>query len=131
MDVVSRDDKEDGLRKLLNFGHSIGHAIEREGGYRHGEAVSIGMVAELQWASDRTMGQTLDFSRAEALLQELGLPTRSEVQNKRWRELLRADKKSDGRSIDMILVQEVGQATVQQFDVNDVVAFFEEKAIHG
>ena len=131
LDVVSRDDKESGLRKLLNFGHSIGHAIERDGGYRHGEAVSIGMVAELQWAHNHSMGQTLGFSRAEALLQALGLPTKSSIQNDQWKELLRADKKSDGQDIDMILVEEVGRARVEKFTLDEVASFFEERALHG
>ncbi len=77
-DVVSRDEREGGLRASLNFGHTIGHAIETEssGKYLHGEAVSLGLVAavHLSVATDRCESGLLD--RLIALLDRLGLPTR-------------------------------------------------------
>ncbi|GAB1539416.1 hypothetical protein NUACC21_20820 [Scytonema sp. NUACC21] len=77
-DVVSKDEKEAGLRAILNYGHTIGHAVESLTGYRvvnHGEAVAIGMVAAGQIAVALGMWQKEETERQDALIQKAGLPT--------------------------------------------------------
>ena len=79
VDVVRRDEREAGVRAILNCGHTIGHALERTAAYgrlRHGEAVAIGLAAEARIAVGRGMMAEGDASRLEQLLLALGLPIR-------------------------------------------------------
>jgi 3-dehydroquinate synthase len=76
-DVVSRDEREEGLRKVLNFGHTIGHAVEMVSGYSllHGEAVAIGMALESRLAELLGLAQTGTAATVIRTLQAAGLPT--------------------------------------------------------
>jgi 3-dehydroquinate synthase len=76
-DVVSRDEREEGLRKVLNFGHTIGHAVEMVSGFSllHGEAVAIGMALESQLAERIGVAQTGTAATVTGTLQAAGLPT--------------------------------------------------------
>ena len=76
--VVSADEHESGLRKSLNFGHTIGHAIETSAGYGsyfHGEAVAIGMVAAARLSSKYAGLSADEASRLQRLIERAGLPT--------------------------------------------------------
>lgn len=79
-DVVTQDERESGLRQILNFGHTVGHAIENSTGYgvmRHGEAISIGMIVESALGVDQAPGWTeSEHLRLVSLLKAAGLPTR-------------------------------------------------------
>jgi 3-dehydroquinate synthase len=76
-DIVSRDEREGGLRQVLNFGHTIGHAVELISGYSllHGEAVAIGMALESELAEKIGLAQTGTAARVGSALQSAGLPT--------------------------------------------------------
>jgi 3-dehydroquinate synthase len=76
-EVVSRDEREEGLRKVLNFGHTIGHAVEMVSGYSllHGEAVAIGMALESRLAELLGLAQTGTAATVIRTLQAAGLPT--------------------------------------------------------
>ena len=75
-DIVSRDEREEGLRKVLNFGHTIGHAVELVSGYTllHGEAVAIGMALESELAELIGLAQTGTAAEVKKALQSAGLP---------------------------------------------------------
>jgi len=76
--IVEKDERESGIRAMLNFGHTVGHALEAAEGYRsllHGEAVSIGMVAAAKIARHVGAASGKTAERLIALLQEFGLPT--------------------------------------------------------
>ena len=114
-DVVSRDEREEtGLRAVLNFGHTIGHAIEAVAGYggafQHGEAVAVGMLAETRLA--RLIGWVdagLE-ARLHALLERFGLPTRaSGLAPDRLLDAMRRDKKNARGTIRMVLPRELGR----------------------
>ena len=77
-DVVSRDEREEGLRKILNFGHTIGHAIELISGYSllHGQAVAIGMAIESRIAEEIGVAQSGTAATVMKTLELAGLPTR-------------------------------------------------------
>jgi 3-dehydroquinate synthetase len=76
-DIVSRDEREEGLRKILNFGHTIGHAIELVSGYSllHGEAVSIGMTVEGMLAEHIGVAKAGTAAKISKTLTAAGLPT--------------------------------------------------------
>ncbi|MFF3005899.1 3-dehydroquinate synthase [Kitasatospora sp. NPDC057940] len=114
-DVVSGDLKESGRREILNYGHTLGHAIERNERYkwRHGAAISIGMVfaAELGRLAGRLDDETAD--RHRTVLASVGLPLR--YQADAWPKLLDAmkiDKKSRGDLIRFIVLDGLGKTSV-------------------
>jgi 3-dehydroquinate synthase len=108
--VVTRDPREQGMRAILNYGHTIGHAIERVAGIAHGDAVSIGMTiaAEL---SERLLGFS-DAARQRVLLADLGLPTTWRGEIEPLMRLLRSDKKRRRGSINMVLLERIGAPRV-------------------
>jgi 3-dehydroquinate synthase len=113
-DVVAQDLKESWLREILNYGHTFGHAIEQVEGYRwrHGEAVSVGMVyaAELARAAGRLPAELV--TRHREILSVIGLPT--DYAAGRWPELLTAmqrDKKTRGARLRFVVLEDIGQPT--------------------
>jgi 3-dehydroquinate synthase len=114
--VVSADEREAGERAHLNFGHTIGHAIESAVGYDkigHGEAVSLGMVAACELAVNRGLLSREDASRVHDLLECLGLPVKRRGLNPAalWRIMLR-DKKNRGGKVRMVLPVGLGKAKI-------------------
>ena len=116
-DVVRQDEREGGLRAILNFGHTFAHAIENGLGYGewlHGEAVGCGMIqaAEL---SRRVLGLSSDsVQRIAALVQASGCPVTPPAFDKsRWLELMQVDKKAEGGTLRFVLLDKIGSAKVQ------------------
>ncbi|HVW79676.1 MAG TPA: 3-dehydroquinate synthase [Mycobacteriales bacterium] len=112
VDVVSRDLRESGPREILNYGHTLGHAIERLEDYRmpHGHAVAIGMVfaAGLAHAAGLIAEDTL--LRHKAILGALGLPTTYRADAlPELLELMRVDKKARGAKLRFVVLEEVGK----------------------
>jgi 3-dehydroquinate synthase len=111
-DIVGRDLREAGPREVLNYGHTLGHAVEKVESYRwrHGEAVSVGLVyaAELAHVAGRL--DAADVARHRELLGGLGLPTRYD--GGRWPELLaamRVDKKARGAALRFVVLDGLGR----------------------
>ena len=96
--VVRADERESGKRAILNFGHTVGHALERLSGYRlsHGEAVAIGMGVEARAAEAAGILRAGDAERIEGLLRQLGLPVRpaARIDAARLLSAARSDKKA-------------------------------------
>ncbi len=115
-DVVRQDEREGGLRAILNFGHTFGHAIEAGLGYGewlHGEAVGCGMVmaADLSVRLGYLSAQEKD--RIVALTKAANLPTVApDLGTDRWLELMEVDKKNEGGQIKFILLKPLGAATI-------------------
>ncbi len=106
--VVARDEREGGLRRVLNFGHTVGHAIERVTQYtryRHGEAVALGMVASLAASLAAGCCDAPFVTRAVALLHALGLPTTlpADIDRAAVRAALAHDKKRAAAGVRFIL----------------------------
>ncbi|PUA17567.1 bifunctional shikimate kinase/3-dehydroquinate synthase AroKB [Glaciimonas sp. PCH181] len=115
-DVVRQDEREGGLRAILNFGHTFGHAIESGLGYGvwlHGEAVGCGMImaADLSYRLGYIDAQARD--RVSALIQAAGLPTVApDLGTARWLELMQIDKKNEGGQIKFILMKQLGGSLI-------------------
>jgi 3-dehydroquinate synthase len=112
--VVGQDETENGLRAILNFGHTIGHAIENSSGYGkflHGEAISIGQVAAAK-LSQKILGlPECDFERIKNLFQRAGLPIQinlNPVQRKKLFAAMKLDKKVSGGEIKFVLAGKIG-----------------------
>lgn len=123
--VVSEDETERGLRKLLNFGHTLGHAVETLAKYRgwvHGEAVSIGMrfAAERSEALDLAPAGTAE--RITSLCEELGLPTElPDYPRKAYLEALRVDKKMSDSRIDFVALRRIGAAQTVSLSPREIL----------
>ena len=119
--VVAQDEREGGLRAILNFGHTFGHAIEAGMGYGawlHGEAVGCGMVMAAQLSQRLGLVDTGLVARLRALTVRAGLPVVGPVLDVkdnagRYLELMRLDKKSDAGEIRFVLIDGAGKASVQ------------------
>jgi 3-dehydroquinate synthase len=115
-DVVRQDEREGGLRAILNFGHTFGHAIEAGlgfGEWLHGEAVGCGMVmaADLSWRMGLLDRPSRD--RIEKLVEAAGLPAVApDLGAQRWIELMQVDKKSSGGEIKFVLLNPLGSAII-------------------
>jgi 3-dehydroquinate synthase len=125
-DVVSKDEKEAGLRAILNYGHTIGHAVESLTGYRvvnHGEAVAIGMVAAGQIAVELGMWQKTESDRQDALIQKAGLPTQlpTGLNIEEIIETLQTDKKVKDGKVRFVLPTEIGVVTVTDQVPSDTI----------
>lgn len=112
-DVVSKDEKEANLRAILNYGHTIGHAVESLTGYRlinHGEGVAIGMVAAGKLAVELQMWQQEDAARQDALIQKAGLPTQlpADLDNQAIIDALQTDKKVKEGEVRFVLPSQIG-----------------------
>lgn len=117
--IVSRDEKEErGLRTLLNFGHTIGHAIETAGNYlryAHGEAIALGMIAASDISREMGLIDSLLFKRIESLITKAGLPVR--LKKVSLGAIIQAhyrDKKFKGESNRFVLLEGIGKAKVKQ-----------------
>jgi 3-dehydroquinate synthase len=117
--TVRDDFRESGRRAILNYGHTIGHAIEVAAGITHGEAVAIGMVA-----AGRVSSAVLGFAgsaRQRSVLEKIGLPTTAPpVSAERVMSLVARDKKRDRRGLRMVLLRDFGEPVVQRVSVEDV-----------
>ncbi len=114
-EVVGQDETEGGLRAILNFGHTIGHAIENSfgyGKYLHGEAISLGQVAAAE-LSARVLGlPSGDVTRIRNLFQRAGLPTRMKLSAAPRKKLFTAmslDKKVSGGEVKFVLAERLGK----------------------
>jgi 3-dehydroquinate synthase len=115
-EVVAQDEREQGLRAILNFGHTFGHAIETAAGYGswlHGEAVAAGMAMAVDMSARLGWLPPPARDRAMRLLERLGLPVAPpRIGAQRGRELMGMDKKVLGGRIRLVLLRELGRAAV-------------------
>ncbi len=124
--VVEADEREGGLRAILNYGHTIGHALEAATGYtryRHGEGVILGMIGAGQIARQRGFWSEDEQRRQDALLERLGIPGGArEVPAEQILERARADKKRAAGQFRFVLLRGVGQAEVLEVEEAQVRA---------
>ncbi len=124
-EVVAADPLEQGVRAVLNYGHTVGHALERgarEWGLRHGEVVAAGIVAESRLAVELGVSDDETAARQERVIAAMGLPTSvSGVDVERAREALLRDKKIVNGRLRMPLVPEIGRyVIVERVDIETV-----------
>lgn len=116
--IVSQDEREQGMRALLNLGHSFGHALETEMNYRgvtHGQGVSIGLVAAAYLAHTKGFISLVEIERIKTLLKTFGLPTVIKGQNPQaLLQRMETDKKNQGGRKILILPKGIGQAVVSK-----------------
>lgn len=116
--VVQKDEFEKGDRKLLNFGHTFGHAIENTLHLKHGYAISIGMMV-----AARISEQLCGFKDSEKLMKVLDryeLPTQAKYNRTKALALMTHDKKKTGNHVNYILLEKIGKAVIKQISFEDL-----------
>ncbi len=125
---MALDERETGPRALLNFGHTLGHALEAAGGFErwtHGEAVSLGMVGALRAGSALGLTRRADADRLIALLAALGLPVDLQAPEiEAALPFLSLDKKRRGSSVRAVFLTEIGHAVLEELPLSDLAALY-------
>lgn len=125
--VVAADERESGLRKTLNFGHTVGHALEASAGYGrylHGEAVAIGMMVAAR-LSERFAGLSADeSSRLVRLIKQAGLPTEMppNAVTPEFTAALRLDKKRVQNAVEFVLLEKLGKSVTRRLEFEQVLS---------
>ncbi|MBN2121835.1 3-dehydroquinate synthase [Candidatus Micrarchaeota archaeon] len=120
--IVARDEREQGERRKLNFGHTLGHAYEKVLGIPHGEAISIGMVAAAKLSVRRGMLKQGEADRLENLLAAVGLPTSAEASKDALLDAMLKDKKREEAKINFVLLRGLGDAQVVEMGMEELEA---------
>lgn len=109
--IVSADERESGLRKFLNFGHTVGHALEAASAYqmRHGEAIAWGMLVAARLSHEKTGLSTSELERMEKLFARFPKPSLGQIALERVLELVRRDKKARDGRVQFVLLRAIGE----------------------
>jgi 3-dehydroquinate synthase len=118
--IVSRDETEKGERRLLNFGHTFGHAIEKVSGVSHGEAVSMGMVMASALSVKKGLLSTQEDRRLHNLLKRLQLPNNFAASPQKILDAITKDKKRAGDRIHFVLLAGIGNAVVEPIAIEEL-----------
>jgi 3-dehydroquinate synthase len=119
--VVSHDETEAGERRKLNFGHTIGHAIEKTRKSGHGEAVSIGMVVSARLSERKGTLTGQERKRIETLLDFFKLPVKLESDKTAIADAICKDKKREGENIHFVLLEGIGKARIEKIKIDELL----------
>lgn len=125
-DVVSRDEREKGERMLLNFGHTLGHAIEKLNGFSqitHGMAVAIGMVLIAKAGEKNGITESTTARRITALCEKYDLPTTTSLSFAQIANAAKSDKKSAGSEINLVLLSKIGESFTRKVELDKLEEF--------
>ena len=119
-DVVNQDEREAGVRRKLNFGHTIGHALEKTLGISHGEAVSVGMVLAANLSSQKGLLSEAEVDRIITLLDRLNLPTQIDFDRQAVIDALGKDKKRESDHIKFVLLDGIGRSVIEDISLDEL-----------
>ena len=116
--IVTRDEREQGERRLLNLGHTFAHAIEKSSReYGHGEAVAIGMVMAASVAERLSVADSATSESIRRCIERYGLPTQHKISKSKLLSAIAKDKKGDGDLVNLILPRRVGECVIYPIEV--------------
>ena len=118
--VVNKDEKEAGERRKLNFGHTLGHAVEKLTGVPHGQAVALGMVAAAKLSQLRGLLTADDVTRIIAVLEKLNLPVTLVDTPGNLLETMTHDKKREGDGVHFVLLDGIGRAIIEPISFTEL-----------
>ncbi len=125
-DVVSRDEREKGERMLLNFGHTLGHGIEKLSGFTgitHGMAVAVGMILIAKAGEARGETEKGTADKIIGLCEKYGLPTQTDYSFSQLAASAKGDKKSAGDGINLVLLRKIGESFTKKVAQSDLEKF--------
>jgi len=120
--VVTEDEKESGLRMILNFGHTFGHVIETAGDQKHGFAVASGMVLAAGISEQEGMLSVKELTRLVDLLKSFDLLKKSHIPAAKFSEMISKDKKKRGDEVSFVLLEGTGKAVVRNLTVEKLMS---------
>ncbi|MFK4784520.1 3-dehydroquinate synthase [Fusobacterium sp. MFO224] len=121
--IVENDELDKGERMVLNFGHTIGHAVEKYYGfdkYTHGEGVGIGMIRMTDTTERLNITEKGTTERIEKLLKKFNLPTSVQMDSSEIHKIIKMDKKKSGSKITIIVLKKIGQGELIKIDFKDI-----------
>jgi 3-dehydroquinate synthase len=118
--VVEQDEREQGERRKLNFGHTFGHAIEKLISISHGQAVAIGMCFAAKASVKKGLIKQEEYNRLERLIKNMQLPVSLDIERTNLFNAMRKDKKRDGGEIHLVLLEGIGNAVVLNFTYKEL-----------
>ncbi|SRR5574344_1397469 len=118
--VVNCDVRESGVRRIFNFGHTFGHAIEKITKMSHGCAVAVGMVYAAKYSVLTGKMKQADCNRLIALLENVGLPTSCDVNPDELLAVMRCDKKREGDGVNFVFLTGIGSCVVEKVTYTDL-----------
>jgi 3-dehydroquinate synthase len=126
-DIVSEDEKESGVRSFLNFGHTLGHAIEAELGYgniTHGDAVALGMLFAVKM-SEKLLSVNLDYQNLQRWFIQLGFPVHmlKNLEPIHLLKRMKKDKKAISGKVKFILLQSIGHVVVKEVEDELIIKY--------
>ncbi|MEW5845284.1 MAG: 3-dehydroquinate synthase [Bacteroidota bacterium] len=127
--IVSADERESGIRKLLNLGHTWGHAVETLTGIAHGKAVSVGIDFACRLSLDKGLIDHREYLRIVNILQLFGLPTCLRVNPTEVFDILLKDKKRNSNNIDFILLQGIGKPKIEALALQEIQNFIKKNQL--
>lgn len=122
INIVESDVSEKGDRKLLNFGHTFAHAIEKLAGWSHGEAVSAGMVLAGKLSVNLGFCNAGNFDKLYNILERTGLPVNINISGPELVEAMQKDKKKAGDRMHLILLRDIGNAFVHEVKITNLIS---------
>jgi 3-dehydroquinate synthase len=122
--VVTEDEKENGLRRILNFGHTFGHAIEMQTMVKHGFAVASGMELATHFSHERGLIDSAGQRRIIELLERFDLLHPYNISYSLIEKLVMHDKKKAGSGIHFVFAGGIGKAVVEKISIAEVIAFY-------
>ena len=122
--IVSNDERETGERKLLNFGHTLGHAIENTACLPHGSAISIGMMAACNVSEKINKFSKAETEKVKELISQYQLPVSYKVDKEKTWDILLHDKKKSGKDMNFIVLDEIGKASVKKIPLSELQEIF-------
>lgn len=123
--IVESDEKESGERRRLNFGHTLGHAVETATRLSHGEAVSVGLAFAAELSVRKGFLARADGDRVTRLLARLGLPLETEAPPEALVDAIFKDKKRQGDSVRFVFLEGIGRPLVREISLKEL-----ESAVH-
>jgi len=134
-EIVGQDEREQGPRRILNFGHTMGHALEAVTGYKrflHGEAIAWGMLAAAYLSHKKGLLKSTDFGRIQALLGRIKKPKHlADIDDHQLLSAAHRDKKVRDQQVHFVLLKAIGQAAVQDVsdeELLDALAYIKQRA---
>ncbi|MBN1501241.1 MAG: 3-dehydroquinate synthase [Spirochaetes bacterium] len=125
-DVVTEDPKESGLRKILNFGHTFGHAVELINGIPHGHAVAFGMICALKLSHSLNYITEADKNYGINLLKNFGYKEDFNIEESDLFDCLSHDKKKSDDKIDFVLLNKIGNAFIEKIEIKELRRWYND-----
>lgn len=123
--IVGQDETEQGLRRLLNFGHTLGHAVEKTTALRHGEAVSVGMIFATKLSEKLGLLSDSKVEKIRSLIEKFGLPTNQALDHNAVIDAIDKDKKREKETLRFVLLDDIGHAIDREIERKEL-----ERLIH-